>query len=88
MYKREQYSYPKEKIDDNWEKLLLNQCMSSHRHVTHASLTLYVQFTTVSPDATTSAITLLNECRASPSRFRHVSPGALRIREPLIIRRL
>ncbi|ETW79602.1 glycoside hydrolase family 38 protein [Heterobasidion irregulare TC 32-1] len=27
VYKREQYSYPKEKIDNNWEKLLLNQCI-------------------------------------------------------------
>ncbi|KAI0061336.1 glycoside hydrolase family 38 protein [Artomyces pyxidatus] len=25
VYKREDYTYPKEKIDDNWEKVLLNQ---------------------------------------------------------------
>lgn len=26
LYKTD-YAYPKEKIDDNWEKVLLNQCM-------------------------------------------------------------
>jgi hypothetical protein len=26
IYKADKYTYPKEKLDDSWEKVLLNQC--------------------------------------------------------------
>ena len=29
IYKADKYKYPKEKLDDSWEKVLLNQCTSS-----------------------------------------------------------